>query len=209
MTQYDPSSTMREARAKYFEDNNFGPNGGYDDKWVDFKLGTVPFPFPNTPSRVRAVRYHDLHHVLTGYKTDFLGELEISAWELGAGCKDFYAAWQLNLSGAFAGAFLQPERNFRAFVRGRRSESLYGLPIDEVLDQTVAEARKRVNIPEEPKPKADAKDVGLYGAMLGVGAAVSVVATGLALAMVPVGLAFMTLRKSKLAQQMPAGAARA
>src|SRR5688572_7376869 len=99
---YAETESMSDARAAYFKANGFGADGGYSDAWVDFKLGPVPFPFPNTKARVRAVRYHDLHHVLTGYGTDILGEFEISAWEIGAGCKDFVAAWQLNLGGMFA-----------------------------------------------------------------------------------------------------------
>src|SRR6185295_10394327 len=101
MTLYaaDPTLTMAAARSLYFQVNNFGPDGGYNDAWVDFKLGPIPVPFPNTKARVRAVHVHDLHHVLTGYNTDTLGELEISAWELGGGCADYFAAWQLNLGG--------------------------------------------------------------------------------------------------------------
>lgn len=92
LVHYDEGLTMREARAIYFEVNGFGADGGYGDAWVDFKLGPLPVPFPNTRARVRAVRYHDLHHVLTGYDTNTIGEFEISAWELGAGCKDLIAA---------------------------------------------------------------------------------------------------------------------
>ncbi|AUX38490.1 uncharacterized protein SOCE836_107340 [Sorangium cellulosum] len=33
-----------------------------------------------------------MHHVPTGYDTSTTGEFEISAWELGAGCKDLIAA---------------------------------------------------------------------------------------------------------------------
>ena len=84
---YDPGLTMSEARRSYFVANGFAEDGGYSDKWVDFKLGPIPFPFPNSPARVKAVRYHYLHHVITGYRTDFVGELEISGWEIGAGCK--------------------------------------------------------------------------------------------------------------------------
>src|SRR5688572_1778448 len=90
LTTYEPSATMREARARYFEVNDFGVDGGYQDAWVDFKLGPLPMPFPNTQGRLRAVAYHDLHHILTGYDTEIIGELEISAWELGAGCKSFW-----------------------------------------------------------------------------------------------------------------------
>ena len=73
MTTYDPTLTMEAARAQYFRDNGFGDDGGYDDPWVDFKLGPVPMPFPNSKGRLRAVRYHDLHHILTGYQTDLRG----------------------------------------------------------------------------------------------------------------------------------------
>src|SRR5262245_55376361 len=107
----DPALTMRAARARYFAENGFGDDGGYASDWVDLKLGPIPFPIPNTPARKRAVAYHDLHHVLTGYKTDFLGELEISAWEIGGGCKGFLAAWQLNLGGMGAGLFLMPKKS--------------------------------------------------------------------------------------------------
>src|SRR4051812_7713716 len=120
-TTYDPAMTLLEARTRYFEDNHFGKDGGYGAKWVDFKLGPIPMPFPNTQARVRAVKYHDLHHLVTGYATDIVGETEISAWELGSGCKSFYAAWQLNLGGAALGALIAPRRTWRAFRRGLHS----------------------------------------------------------------------------------------
>ena len=82
----DTGMTLRDARRIYFHANGFGEEGGYDDAWVDFKLGPIPMPFPNPPARVRAVKYHDLHHVLTDYDTDTIGEFEIAAWEVAAGC---------------------------------------------------------------------------------------------------------------------------
>ena len=182
MTDPTECSTMRAARAQYFEENQFGPDGGYADPWVDFKLGPIPFPFPNTPGRVRAVGYHDLHHVLTGYKTDFPGELEISAWEIAAGCKDFLAAWQLNLGGMAAGLFFMPRRVFRAFLRGRRSESLYGRELEPLLDQTVAETRAQLHVPAAV-PRATLADCALFAlaslAGLAVGLATFVIATPL------------------------------
>lgn len=154
---YAPEMTMREARQKYFRENGFGEDGGYGDTWVDFKLGPVPFPFPNLPARVRALQFHDLHHVLTGYDTNTTGEFEISAWELGAGCKDFAAAWFLNLGGLAGGAFVAPRRTFRAFVRGRQTESLYGRDMGGMLKSTVAEMRRetRADAPVEPARASD------------------------------------------------------
>jgi hypothetical protein len=147
----DPSLTLRAARTAYFADNHFGDDGGYQDTWVDFKLGPLPLPFPNTPARVRAVRYHDLHHLLTGYATDIIGEFEISAWELGAGCKDFWAAWQLNLGGLATGMWVAPRRIARAFFRGLASSSLYGLDFEPLLDRRLGELREEHGL-DRPAP---------------------------------------------------------
>jgi hypothetical protein len=46
----------------------------------------VVLVLPNIPPRRRAVQVHDLNHVLTGYGTDWTGELRISGHELGMGC---------------------------------------------------------------------------------------------------------------------------
>ncbi len=192
MSHYDPTATMEAARAQYFRDNAFGADGGYDDAWVDFKLGPVPMPFPNSKARLRAVRYHDLHHILTGYKTDIRGELEISAWELGAGCKDFYAAWILNLGGVGLGAWFMPRRSYRAFLRGRRSRTLYGLPFEKVLQQTVAEARDEMGVVDELR--ATSKDVALYLVTAIGGFLVGTILFWLMVPFIPVGLFMNVLR---------------
>ncbi|MBK7397002.1 MAG: hypothetical protein IPJ34_12030 [Myxococcales bacterium] len=177
--------TMRTARARYFAENGFGDDGGYGSPWVDFKLGSIPFPFPNTKARVRAVRFHDLHHILTGYRTDFRGELEISAWEIGAGCRDMIAAWQLNLGGLWAGAMLMPRRTFRAFVRGRRTTSLYDKDLDALLDGTVAEARRLCAFPEVEEHRPTALDHALFALAVLVGWIVGTLTFALVLLVVP------------------------
>lgn len=174
-TQYPPSLTLRAARDLYFAVNGFGADGGYGSPWVDFKLGPLPMPFPNTAGRVRAVRFHDLHHIVTGYATDTLGEFEISAWELGAGCKDFYAAWQLNLSGLAGGMAVSPRRIFRAFVRGRRTESLYGGDLEALLDRTVGEVRAACGV--DAPAEARLADYPLFAAAWAVGIVVGLVFT--------------------------------
>jgi hypothetical protein len=156
---YDGSWTLRQARARYFADNDFGPDGGYNDRWVKLKLGPIPYAIPNTAGRVRAVRYHDLHHIMTGYRTNWIGEFEISAWEVGSGCRDLLAAWFLNLGGTFAGMFLSPRRVFRAFVRGRNTRNLYGRVFDDaLLDARVGEVRAELGLDREVPP-ATAADV--------------------------------------------------
>jgi hypothetical protein len=185
-SNYDPGMTLREARARYFQDNRFGEDGGYGDAWVDFKLGPVPMPFPNTEGRVRAVRYHDLHHILTGYRTDTRGEFEISAWEIGAGCGDQWAAWALNLSGTAAGVLSCPGRTYRAFVRGLASRTLYGEALEAQLDRTVGEVRaERVEAGEAP---AGVGAAARFGATVLAGFATMTVLMILVLPLVPFGV---------------------
>ena len=91
------------------------------------------------------MRFHDLHHIVTGYHTDWRGEFQISAWEVGAGCANAWFAWAINLTGFFVGMFTIPRRTFRAFVRGRKSQSLYRFDFEKLLEQTVAEIRERTD----------------------------------------------------------------
>jgi hypothetical protein len=142
-------TTMREALREYFEVNHFGVDGGYSAKWVDFKLGPVPFLFPNTEGRKKAVRFHDLNHVLTGYRTDTVSEFEISAWEIGAGCGSFAAAWVINLGGLAAGLFTAPLRVFRAFVRGSRQRASYALGYDTMMEREVDDVRRELGVTDE------------------------------------------------------------
>jgi hypothetical protein len=195
------SQTLLEARGEYFRANGFGADGGYGDAWVDFKLGPVPFPFPNTHGRRRALAYHDLHHILTGYRTDFVGELEISAWEIGSGCGDFWAAWALDVSGLAGGAFLAPRRTFRAFVRGRASQNLYGESVEDLLGTSVADARRATGT-DQPAPAAQLGDRVRFAGYVALGALVGTTLLAVACALLPLGLAAAAFapRRAKTAE---------
>jgi hypothetical protein len=144
---YDDSLSLRDAVAAYFAANHFGADGGYGDKWVKLKLGPLSGFMPNTSARVAAVRFHDLHHLVTGYQTDWRGEFEISAWELAAGCGRFHAAWWLNLGGMNAGLLVCPRRTLSAFLLGRRCRSLYGKTYGAaLLSQTVRATREAMGL---------------------------------------------------------------
>lgn len=196
-TAYEDTMTMRAARKRYFDVNKFGDAGGYEDKWVDFKIGPIPMPFPNTAGRIRAVRFHDLHHILTDFDTEIAGELEISAWEIAAGCKDFHAAWILNLSGMASGTFLRcPIRTFRAFVRGRHERTTYGEDLDRMLDLSVAEARMRfAPMTGRSAPKATLADAALFGIAVLTGTMVGLTLLAFALPLVPIGLSMNVIRR--------------
>ena len=154
---YDPTLTLREARGQYFATNGLGA-GGYEDKWVKFVVGPIRFAIPNTAGRVYAVRYHDLHHVVTGYSTDWTGEAEIGAWEVASGCRDLFAAWVLNLYAMQIGLWVAPRAVWRAFARGRHSRNLYGEEWGEtLLDESVGEMRRRLAL-EREAPRATLAD---------------------------------------------------
>ena len=149
--------TLRTARAAYFSDNGFPPDGGYSARWVKLKFGPIPLAFPNTAERKRAVPFHDLHHLTTGYATDLVGEAEIGAWEIASGCTQYPAAVFLNLSVFGFALPARRDRIFRAFVRGRHTRNLYDREYgDPLLDQTVEETRRELGLDgETPGPTAE------------------------------------------------------
>ena len=140
------SVNLREARAAYFRRAGFDETS-YSDRWVTVRFGRVPFRFPNTKARIEAVRYHDLHHTLTGYDTSLTGESEIAAWEIATGCGRYYVAWILNFFGILIGLIIAPRRTIRAFVRGLGSRNLYARPFDDALpDRPVDDVRRELKI---------------------------------------------------------------
>lgn len=159
-TNYEPMMSVLEARARYFADNSFGEDGGYNDRWVTvYKLGPIPLGFPNTPARRVAVRYHDLHHLATGYDTNIIGEAEISAWELGSGCEKVPVAWFLNHTALPLGVMRDAGRVRRAFARGCRTRNLYSEPsLDALLGERLGVLRERLGMTQasdEPMTPAE------------------------------------------------------
>jgi len=146
MTTYPDDLTVREARALYFASGGIPADGGYEDAWVRLQAGPVPLGFPNTNARRRAVRLHDVHHVLTGYGTTWTGEAEISAWEIAGGCGPHTAAWVINLGALFVGLLVDPRRTYRAFLRGRGARNLYHGDSDgeAILDDRLGDVRARL-----------------------------------------------------------------
>ncbi|QRN98267.1 hypothetical protein JRI60_04135 [Archangium violaceum] len=150
--------TLRQARERYFEENGFGQGGNYDERWVRVDVGPLPVWFPNSAERVRALRFHDLHHVLTGYRTDFPGECEISAWEVAGGCTNHWVAWALNLGGMGVGLCFMPRRVARAFQRGRYTGNLYRTEYGDALLGKTVEEMKRERGMDAPVPAPTRKD---------------------------------------------------
>jgi hypothetical protein len=144
------SQTMRAALTEHLVASGLPPDAGASEPFVVVKLMVVPYPIPNTKARQRAVKVHDLNHIISGYATDRVGELEISAWELASGgCGHYAAAWVLGLAGLFGGLLLAPRRTWRAFMTGRRQQNLYPFQFEELLALTVIEADA---LAQDPRP---------------------------------------------------------
>ena len=92
-------------------------------------------PLPNIETRRRFLKYHDLHHLVTGYSVGRIGEGEVSAWELGTG--SMYVSPLLgvmNLIALSTGLVLEPRRMWRAFLRGCASRNLYPVAVRGAVD---------------------------------------------------------------------------
>jgi hypothetical protein len=167
---YRDDLTVREARARYFARSGFDERT-YTARWIELPVHVLGIArtarLPNIAARRAAVRVHDLNHLLTGYGTDWRGEFQISAYELGMGCRWYWAAWALNAGGLAAGVFRAPATLVRAFARGRATtRSLYEIVPrwdDAILDRPVGDLRAAVGIVDDVEPTAT--DVALVAAI--------------------------------------------
>ena len=144
--RFEEGLSLREARQRFFAETGYS-EAQHKDRKVHLNFYGLRFWIPNTRSRQRAVPIHDLHHILTGYRTDWQGEAEISAWELATGCRGYLAAWVLDGLGLLMGLVIAPRRTLRAFFRGLASSNLYGRQItDSLLDERIGVLRKRLRL---------------------------------------------------------------
>jgi hypothetical protein len=142
MTAAGSTPTMAAVLEEHLRASGLPPDAGDSEPFAVVKVGPMPYPIPNTRSRKRAVRIHDLNHLVSGYRTDREGELEISAWELASGgCGGYSAAWVLDLAGLLGGFFVCPGRTVRAFRRGRGQRNLYPYAPDDLLAMDLSQAR--------------------------------------------------------------------
>jgi hypothetical protein len=116
-----------EEELKAFHQNcGFGDALGSRPRTVPVYTGCILVPLPNIETRRRFLKYHDIHHLVTGYSVGRIGEGELSAWELGAGSAFISPTIEtMNLIALSTGLVLKPTRMWRAFKRGCRSFTLY------------------------------------------------------------------------------------
>lgn len=143
---YSDSLKVKDALQIYFSQYHF-KDGGYNKKWFTIKLGPLYIPLPNIKARVDAVKFHDIHHIITEYNANYKGEAEIGAWEIASGCGKYWVAWILNLGPFIIGMLFFQRPLLKAFLDGRLAKiNLYHGTIynDELLNKTVGEMRNEI-----------------------------------------------------------------
>jgi len=146
--------TLRELLPEFYKQYNLGADGGNNSASVKIEM-TKNFAlyFPNFAARKRAVLKHDIHHLVTNYPSTFKGETEIGAWEIASGCKDYWVAWMLDMSGMMTGILFNFWGVIKAFARGRRTKNLYYniISTDQALDMKPGELQKALSLDKYSK----------------------------------------------------------
>ncbi len=148
---FDNDRTVDQNLDLYLRENGF-TRETYDAKWVDVSAFGLSMKIPNPVSRKRAVRLHDLHHIVTGFGTDLTGEGEISAWEVGArGLPEVSLYVDSLIIGVLGvGMVLAPSRMKRAYDYGRASTGSLFAEFDRyetLLAMRLGDLRAELKVP--------------------------------------------------------------
>lgn len=138
MTEYVPNlqvlasiqleqMSIHQALDLFYQNNGFAPiQAEQEPCTVHVYNGCLLVPLPNIAVRHKYLKYHDLHHILTGYSVGRIGEGKVSAWELGTGSMlNHPILGIMNLIALSTGFFLKPQQMWLAFQRGVFSQNLY------------------------------------------------------------------------------------
>lgn len=119
--------TTKEALLGFYQFHKLNLSEDFKSHCVRVYIGCLLAPVPNVNARKKYLKFHDLHHIMTGYGIGKIGESEVSAWELGSrSCKKPLISI-MNLFALSTGYILSPDRVTKAFFRGCKSKNLYYL----------------------------------------------------------------------------------
>jgi hypothetical protein len=119
--------TAKDALLKFYNFNKLNLTDDFKSHCVRVYIGCILAPVPNINARKKYIAFHDLHHIMSGYGIDRVGESEVSAWELGSRSCRKPIIMVMNLFALSTGFILEPRRVITAFFRGCRSKNLYYL----------------------------------------------------------------------------------
>jgi len=127
--------SLDAALTLFYERHGFGDTLGARPKTVPVYTGCLLVPLPNIEARNRYLKYHDLHHLITGYSVGRIGEGEMSAWELGTGSmRSSPILGFMNLIALSTGWVLARDKMWTAYVHGLRSCNLYEQQMRSAID---------------------------------------------------------------------------
>lgn len=132
--------TIYEELKTYWQQNNLPDDGGVTDSFNVAKVGIFSFKYPNLDGN--ALLLHDLNHLITGYKTNWQGECEVSAWELASGGRKGYSrTWIYPISLVLLGMIICPIKTIKAYREGkvRTNSFILSLQNRNLLELTKSE----------------------------------------------------------------------
>lgn len=119
--------TTKEALLGFYKFNKLNLEEDFKSHCVRVYIGCLLTPVPNIKARKKYLKFHDLHHIITNYSIDRVGESEVSAWELGSrSCRKPLISI-MNLFALSTGFILAPKKVWQAFYSGCKSKNLYYL----------------------------------------------------------------------------------
>jgi len=139
---------MSEEKVKVGRDRYLAQNNLQLSSYTNRKFPVYFFKWPIWLPNPGFLPVHDLHHVVTGYKTGLVGEAEISAYELRGGCGSVMI-FMLCVGAIFFGVFVAPKRIWRAWRNSRGAQNLYrsAIPYETLLEMTVGDLRQQLGVP--------------------------------------------------------------
>ena len=145
-----PEERVAEARERYLARNGLREED-YALSHFAVRVGRFTMRLPNPRARREVVAFHDLHHVATGFPTSWIGEIQVSAWEFGAGLGGHWVAWAICVPFFLAGLVLRPRLTWCAYRAGRAGRSLFAspAPLGALLALRVGELRERLGVPAQ------------------------------------------------------------
>jgi hypothetical protein len=143
-----------------------GIDGTYDaTRTWPFRMGPLTLPVPNFSWRRAAIQRHDLHHILNGFPFNMRGEFQVATWEFAAGRYPHAGASLLLLPLVVLGILWSPRAIWRAFMKGRRSTSLYRPQLLALeLKELQQDVRQAVERPGDRRVQA--ADIAAFAALL-------------------------------------------
>lgn len=141
------TTTVSEGLLIYLKAAGVDPSSTYKEKWSRVQLGPIPFYIPNTKTRQKLLRIHDLHHLATGFHPNPKGEAQISAWELAQGGVGFSPfIWSILIFGTAMGVVICPKDTLKAYRLGRRTKNLFREDPSRFMNMTVGELRQKMGL---------------------------------------------------------------